>query len=285
MSQSTPADLVATISSMPSLPAIYVRLSEAIDDPNSSMRKIETVVHDDPSLAGRLLRLANSAYFGFPAKVDSISRAITLVGTRQLRDLSLATSVMALFKGVSPQYVTMDSFWRHAVACGLVARALASWRREPNPERFFVAGLLHDIGRLVLYLKRPQEMSKALDAARERVEPLYELETDVLGYNHAAVGGELLKQWNLPASLAAAVAWHHAPGGAGIDKAAAATVHVADVIANAIGSGSSGESRVPALSASAWEMLELQDSVVAQTLLLVQQQLQETFDTLMGEPA
>lgn len=285
MSRRTPADLVRTLTSMPSLPAIYVRLSEAIDDPNSSMREIEAIVHDDPALSGRLLRLANSAYFGFPAKVDSVARAITLVGTRQLRDLSLATSVMALFKGVSPQHVTMDSFWRHAVACGLVARALAGWRREPNPERLFVAGLLHDIGRLVLYLKQPQEMSRTLEAAREGVAPLYELEVEVLGYNHAAVGGELLRQWNLPASLAAAVTWHHAPSGAGSDKIAAATVHVADVIANAIGSGSSGESRVPALNASAWSMLELQDSVVTQTLLLVERQLQETLDTLMGEPA
>src|SRR3546814_16661563 len=111
---------------------------------------MEEVVYEDPALAGRLLRLANSAYFGFPGHVDSLSRAFTMVGTRQLRDLALATSVLDLFAGVSSELVSMASFWRHSVSCGLIARALATWRRTANDETFLVARRLPARGHLVL---------------------------------------------------------------------------------------------------------------------------------------
>jgi len=274
--------LVELVTMVPSLPAVYLRLSAVVEHPRSSMRAIEAVVYEDPSLAARLLRLANSAFFGFPARVDDLSRAITLVGTRQLRDLAMATSVLELFRGVSPQHVTMPSFWRHGVTCGLAARALAGWRREANPEQYFVAGLLHDLGRLVLYLKLPEDMSGILEEAARTGEPLYEVEHRHLGFDHAAVGGELLRHWNLPPHLCAAVAWHHAPQRAELHAPMAALVHVADVFANAAGFGSSGEARVPPLSKLAWQQLELPATVVVPTMSLIRQQLADTLTTLLG---
>ena len=279
----TPKQLAELVTVMPSLPQVYMRLSEVVEDPRSSLRAIEQVVFLDAALAGRLLRLANSAFFGFPAHVDTISRAITLVGTRQLRDLALATSVKALFKGLSPRHVTMTSFWRHGVTCGLAARALASWRRETNPEQYFVAGLLHDLGRLVLYLKMPEEMGRALEEAANTGEPLYAVEQRLLGFDHAAVSGELLRHWNLPAYLSAAVAWHHAPDRAGPHAMMASIVHVADLLANASGSGSSGESLVPPLNVAAWQRLGVPETVIAPTMSLVRQQVADTLSALFGD--
>jgi HD-like signal output (HDOD) protein len=148
-----PGRLIQAVKDVPSLPAAFSRLNTAVEDPRCTTRDIETIVREDAPLSGRLLRLANSAYFGFPGRVDTIARAITLVGTRQLRDLVLATSVIDMFKGVPTAHITMESYWQHSVACGLAARILASLRREPNPEQFFVAGLLHDIGRLIMYIQ------------------------------------------------------------------------------------------------------------------------------------
>src|SRR3569832_2368838 len=107
----------------------------------------------DPGLTTRLLKIANSAFYSFPSQIDSVSRAITIIGTRELRDLILATSVARLFKGLPNDLVSMDDFWRHSVCCGLAARALAAQRGERLLERFFVAGLRHDIGGVLLYRK------------------------------------------------------------------------------------------------------------------------------------
>lgn len=271
------------VGTVPSLPAVFLRLTAVVDDPRSAIRDMEEVVYEDPALAGRLLRLANSAYFGFPGHVDSLSRAITLVGTRQLRDLALATSVLDLFTGVSSELVSMASFWRHSVSCGLIARALATWRREANAEQFFVAGLLHDIGRLVLLLKASEPMIRALELSRRDNVLLHTVERDILGFDHATVGNELLQQWNLPPAICAAVGYHHMPMRAGANVPMAAVVHVADVMANAIAQGSSGMDAVPPLDESAWNALGLSVSVIRPSLDLVRQQLVETMTILLGE--
>lgn len=247
----TPRYLVESVSSVPSLPVIFERLSAVTEDPRSSSRDIEAIVREDSSLAGRLLRLANSAYFGFPARVDTLSRAITLVGSRQLRDLAIATAVMEIFRGVAPSRVSMKSFWRHSVACGLVARILASWRRETNCEQHFVTGLVHDIGRLILLIKQGDNMAAAMDSAASSASMLYECEARRFGFDHAAVGSVLLQRRNLPEYICAAVAFHHAPERAGVHKQAAAIVHVADILVNGMACGTSGERYVPPLNAEA----------------------------------
>lgn len=275
--------LAALVGTVPSLPAVFLRLTAVVDDPRSAIRDMEEVVYEDPALAGRLLRLANSAYFGFPGHVDSLSRAITLVGTRQLRDLALATSVLDLFVGVSSEMVSMRSFWRHSVSTGLIARALATWRREANAEQFFVAGLLHDIGRLVLLLKASESMVQALQRSRNNDVLLHVIERDILGFDHATVGNELLQQWNLPPAICAAVGYHHMPMRAGANIPTAALVHVADVMANAIALGSSGMDAVPPLDAGAWAALGLPVSVVKPSLNLVRQQLSDTMAIMLGE--
>ncbi|PIQ36833.1 MAG: HD family phosphohydrolase [Lysobacterales bacterium CG17_big_fil_post_rev_8_21_14_2_50_64_11] len=277
-------ELAALVDAVPSLPAVFLRLTAVVDDPRSAIRDMEEVVYEDPALAGRLLRLANSAYFGFPGHVDSLSRAITLVGTRQLRDLALATSVLDLFSGVASDVVSMASFWRHSVATGLLARALATWQREANAEQFFVAGLLHDIGRLVLLIKANESMVQALERSRVDDVLLHVVERDILGFDHAALGNELLRQWNLPPAICAGVAFHHLPMRAGANIPTAALVHVADVMANAIAFGSSGMDAVPPLEDAAWLALGLPVSVIKPSLDLVRQQFSDTMKIMM-EPA
>ena len=277
-------ELAALVDAVPSLPAVFLRLTAVVDDPRSAIRDMEEVVYEDPALAGRLLRLANSAYFGFPGHVDSLSRAITLVGTRQLRDLALATSVLDLFSGVASDVVSMASFWRHSVATGLLARALATWQREANAEQFFVAGLLHDIGRLVLLIKANESMVQALERSRVDDVLLHVVERDILGFDHVALGNELLRQWNLPPAICAGVAFHHLPMRAGANIPTAALVHVADVMANAIAFGSSGMDAVPPLEDAAWLALGLPVSVIKPSLDLVRQQFSDTMKIMM-EPA
>jgi HD-like signal output (HDOD) protein len=157
-----PRELLKGYVEVSSLPMIHVRLDEAINNPKKSLADIANIIREDPGLTARLLRIVNSAFYNFPTKVETISQAVTIVGNQQLSALALATSAMNMFRGIPGNLVSMDSFWRHSVGCGLAARVVATYRREPNAERFFVAGMLHDIGRPVLY-------SKISDDAREAI--------------------------------------------------------------------------------------------------------------------
>jgi len=253
----TPKELVNYCSGITSLPVVYQRLDEAINDPYSDLSTIAAILSEDSSLAARLLRLANSAMFCFPSRVETVSRAVTIIGTKQLRDLVLATSVIELFNKIPEEHVSMESFWRHSIATGIAARVIATYRREANVERFYVLGLLHDLGRLVMYLQIPEMANRAIELSSNNQSPLYQEEQQQLGFDHAAVGEALLVKWKLPAFLQEGVACHHKPGRATRYPEEAATVHIADIIANSFKMGSSGEPTVPPFVEKAWNRLGL----------------------------
>lgn len=257
-----PADMVRRSAQVASPPVVYQRLMEVINHPRSGAGDVARVVRDDPGLTARLLRVVNSAFYAFPRPIETVSQAVTVVGTAQIRDLALATSVMTMFTGIPRDLADMDSFWRHSLACGVGARALATIRRESNVERMFLAGLLHDLGRLILFMHEGDRCRSLLEQAQSTGELLYVLEKKDFGFDHGQVGGALLELWNLPRSLQEAVEYHHRPRQASRFPVEAAAVHVADIIANALGLGSSGERRVPPLVPEAWEATGIDPSVI-----------------------
>lgn len=251
-------ELVRAAPEVSSPPTVYQRLMAVINHPRSGLADIAGVIAEDQGLTARLLRVVNSAFFSFPQRIDSINQAVTVVGTSQIRDLALATSVKALFEHVPEDLVDVDSFWFHSLACGVTARVVANQRRESNVERFLVAGLLHDIGRLLIYLQMGDEARRALHRARDERIPLFEAERDVLGCDHAEVGFVLLQEWNFPLALQEAVKHHHRPERASRYPVEVATVHLADIVAHALRWGRSGESRVPPLETASWTHLGLE---------------------------
>jgi len=238
-------------------PLVYQRLMEVINHPRGGAGDVANVIRQDTALTARLLKLVNSAFFSFPRRIETVSQAVSVVGTSQVRDLALATSVMEVFRDVPGELVDMERFWKHSLACGVAARILAGLRREANVERFLVAGILHDVGRLVLYLRAPEASRDVLTRARTESSLLYEVERRMLGFDHGSVGGALMRRWNMPLSLAEALEHHHQPLRASRYPDEAATIHLADIIATALGIGSSGETFVPPVSQAAWTQLGL----------------------------
>jgi len=275
-----PQDLLSGYVEVSSLPMMYTRINDAISNPRMSMGDIGRVISEDSGLSARLLRIVNSAFYGFPSKVDTITRAVTIVGTQQLRALALATSVMNMFKGIPSEIVNMESFWKHSVGCGLAARAIATYRRESNTELFFTAGILHDIGRLIFYVKAPDLVKKAFEKSKADGDLLFVAERDVIGFDHCAMGRALVQGWKLPASLEEAVAFHNNPAGATRYPVETAIVHVADIIAHVMMLGTTGERFVPPLLAKAWEVLGLQESILAPTIDQVGRQFDETVELM-----
>ncbi len=278
-----PGDLLKGCIEVSSLPTIYCRINEAINNPASSMAGIGKIISDDPGLTLRLLRLVNSAFYGFPTKIETITQALVIIGTKQLRDLALATSIVSLFEGIPKEFVSMESFWRHSIACGIAAKTLAAYRRESNTERFFIAGLLHDIGRLILYKKAGNQIREALLRSKTGESLLFLAEREMLGFDHAVLGRRLLQGWNLPVSLEEAVAFHHEPGGARRYPIETAVVHVADIIVNAIQFGSSGERYVPPLDGEAWERIGFPASKLSSLLEHLDSQVNEVIHSFLWD--
>ena len=243
-----------------SLPTIFFQIDRAINHPSSSSTDIAKALRTDQGLSARLLRIANSAFFGFPQRVESVDQAIRIIGTRQLHDLVLATVVLSQFRGVDANLVTMKSFWQHSFACGIAARTLATRRRETNVEHFFVAGLLHDIGSLVLYQEFPQRAAAALEMHRRDRTALDEVERAVIGCDHGQVGAALMTLWKLPEFYREVAANHHHPAGCRSPSMGTAVVHISDLLVAGLALGSNGEIDLPHFCGEAWDMVGLPPS-------------------------
>ena len=276
--------LISETENVYSLPLIYERLTEVINHPRSSIEDITKVISKDQGLTARLLKLANSPLFGYFTKIDSIGKAATIIGTQQLQSLALAVSVIEVFAGVPENLINMKTFWQHSIACGITARALAIYRREPNVERVFAAGILHDVGRLVLCTAMPEIFARMLVTCRDENRLLYSLEEEELGFTHATVGGRLLEKWRIPSSIAEPVACHHAPETARIFPLEAAYIHLADIICKSLGIGFNGEWFVPPLEPLSWERLDIPAASLPDIVKHVEPQLAETVSILGGRP-
>jgi len=268
---------------IPSLPPVCARLNDAVNNPRTSTLEIADLIGSDPALTARLLRLVNSSFYSFPSRIETPSQAVMIVGTAHLCDLALTTSIARLFKDVPEGIVSMASFWRHSIACGLGARLLAAYRQEPNVERYFVAGMLHDIGRLVLYQQAPGASREVLLRARGEERLLHDVEREAFGYDHAGVGAELMRLWSLPASLEEAVAFHHEPRRARRYPLEAALVHVGDIVAQALEMGTSGERLVPPLEAAAWDMIELSPRILPDAVAALERQFDDVAAAMLEE--
>ncbi|WP_460031127.1 HDOD domain-containing protein [Megalodesulfovibrio paquesii] len=264
--------LVARHAKLCTLPDIYHRIVEVLQNPRSSAMHIAEVVSKDVSLSARLLKLVNSPFYGFPGRIDSIPRAVTLLGSNELTTLAHGVTVVREFESLRTQGVDMRRFWEHSVACGLFARALAGRKPGLSEERFFVAGLLHDIGRLVLIKERQDHMRYALALARVEGMPLWRAERRVFGFDHGQVASKLLRSWHFPVDLERMIANHHTPLKSE-NILEASFVNVADCITLALDIGASGNPFVPSLEARAWEALEITPGVVATAAKQVDRQL------------
>ena len=264
-----------------SLPEVYDQLLSVVGHPDCSAGDIAQVVHEDTVFATRLLRLVNSTLFGFPQRIDSLDQAVILAGSGPLKDLALATSVVGRFEQLDTDLVDMRGFWHHSIACGLCARAIAQERRHANAERHFVTGLLHDVGRLVMLMRAPEQMHEVLERDSDGGTPACEAEAELLGCNHTEVGAALMRKWNLPAYLQECTRYHHAPLQAPQFALEAAVVHVAEVITASVGLDDVNPVAQP-LHAAAVQLIGLEPPALRSIVAEVESQLQPCLQSLLS---
>jgi len=244
---------------LPEIPSVVFELNEVIANPMSSAEQIAEVVNRSPSLTALLLRIVNSSFYSFPSKIDKVSHAVTLIGTREISGLALGISILSIFRNIPKEIIDMYSFLKHSLACAILSRVFAAHLNSNQTEQLFVSGLLHDLGRLILYIYFPNESHNIITRSRNESRLLYKVEKEYLECDHAQVGKQLMEQWKLPMILENNVCYHHKPSDAQ-QPIPATIVHLADLIVNSLGIGSSGERFVPHLDYDAWENLELSPS-------------------------
>jgi HD-like signal output (HDOD) protein len=265
----TALEIVADIDRLASMPAVYHRVKQVIDDPNGSIGRLAEAMATDPAMTARILRIVNSPYYGYPGRIDTISRALNILGMQQVHDLVLAWAISATLVGIRPALMSMDAFWRDSVARAVAARQLARHAHFIDTERLFVEGLLSNIGHLVLYVRAPELALDASTTAKRTGEPLHEAERRIVGCDYAAVGAALVALWRLPAPFEEPLRCQVEPDTAIEHRLEATILHVAGTLADAL-----SLSAPPSIEPQALETLGIDDASLKELGLQLPRQVE-----------
>ncbi len=277
----TQEQLLAAVRRLPSLPAVATELILSFEKETVDTDALARKIALDPSLSAATLRLANSSFYGLAGKVATLADAIMVLGLRQLRSLVVTAAVVGRLPVPAGTGFDVDAFWRHSICTALAARQIAEHLKIPA-EQAYIAGLLHDIGRLALATCFP-ELFKEVSAYRTQHDCyLYQAERDVLGLDHSVAGRIMTSHWHFPAAIAEAVACHHAPESEEASSLAG-VIHVADILAHGLDMGHGSDDLVPRLSANAWYRLSMDWNELRNHLARIEE-LQQEVASLLGTP-
>lgn len=236
------------IINLPTLPSVVAKMIELVDNPKTSAASLARLISTDQALTAKILKLANSPYYGFPREISTVNLAIVVLGFNTVKDIGLSITVLNAFKGrQESEHFDVTKFWEHCIACGVASRFLARVFRYGTVGEAFVAGLLHDVGKVVLNQYLDDEFKEIMKQVHEKDATLIEAERKVLGTTHAEVGGWLADRWNLPAPIANAIRLHHQPLEPVRQREIVLLVHFADFLVRMAGIGDSGNKLPPEL--------------------------------------
>lgn len=244
-----------------SLPDIVVKMNALLENPNTNIATIADLISLDAGLTVQLLKLVNSSYYSLPKPVDSITTAISIIGVNDLRDMVMAAKIIKKFNSIPVDLITPESFWQHNIACATTCKVIAKVFKISNSERFFILGLLHDIGKLVMYIGQPELSNYILSLIKKNDKNIAEIEHIAFGFSHEEVGAELMKTWGLPESIYTPCMYHHNPEQAPNFKFETATLHLANSIANLIEDPFSFDDALP-MKPVIWELLNVDSSTL-----------------------
>jgi HD-like signal output (HDOD) protein len=272
--------LVLSEIKLPAIPKIVSSLNQALSHEETSADDIASIIELDTSLSAALLKLVNSPFYGLTIKVEAISRAVTVLGHRQVYTLAIGQMVSKFVSAGVPKNIDLYVFWEHCIGCAIISRCLSELRGDPDPETLFIAGMLHDVGRLVQFSSLPAHTQFIFRELARRQVPIVQAEMEILGLDHAMLGGLLLDDWGVPASLADVVRHHHDPLAAS-DVSRAAVVHVADLLTHMLIIEPKALAQAQPTSSQAWESLGLGPEQVVDLAGKLDAHIQDTLAILL----
>jgi HD-like signal output (HDOD) protein len=236
---------ISQIKDLPTLPTVMEKIVTLTSDPDVSIARVEEAISTDPVISTKLLRIVNSAYFSFFREITSLRQAIVVLGLEATKNLVYGTSIISAFGRESKiKQFPLEGFWKYSVACGNISRTLASLLDYSFYEEAFLAGLVHNIGKIVLARYKPDEFERSIEKALDSGIPLSEAELSFIGFDHNDVGHHLAIRWRLPHMLDEAITFNERPGEAENQKELASIVRLASLLCRSYGIGTSGEPEV-----------------------------------------
>ena len=268
-------DIVENVEQLPAFPAVVTRLVEVINSPDSSADDAAALIEMDPALTGKMLRIANSAFYGMSRSISSVSSAVVILGFNTIRTLVLSASLVGVFgkESGNPRF-DLERFWLHSITCALCCRALVRpllHTRMMDPESAFCAGLLHDVGKLVFNQFADNDYGRVCESATTGRVPLLDAERAILGSDHARLGRVIADKWGLPLDLEHCMVHHHAPNESEVARDLVTVVHIADWMAHGFDAAVMEGELLPQLGSHA-----------LQTLSLTEQQLEQVRESVRG---
>jgi len=226
------ANILRDIRDLPTLPTVASKVMEMTRDPQCSQIDLAAVVEQDPAIAARLLKLVNSPFYGIAGTVSSVQQALVFVGMSNIRNLVLSASAMEIFhEGGEIGPFSRKELWIHSLGCAIAARRLAQASRSLDPETAFTAGLIHDVGKVVLDRFFREDLERIIDLLDRHTASMAEVERSIMGLDHGEIGGYVAQRWRLPDVLQEAISYHHKPLDAPSQRQVASLIDVANAIA------------------------------------------------------
>ena len=247
---------VSRLRTLPTLPKLLERVIVALEDPDTNFSNVAELIEVDQSLTSQVLRLANSAFYSAQGSVSQVGQALVMLGTAVTRSIILSTGAFDM-RGVD-----LPGFWEHSLGCAVAAGAIAKVTGRVNVEEVTAAGLLHDLGKVVLCKQLPDAFVHIVETAAATKRTFLEVERETLGTDHCEIAGWLVEKWRFPACLAEPITWHHAPSRALVARDETAIVHVANALVRALGYGSGGDRLLAAIDPTAWARLALTPDIL-----------------------
>ena len=251
---------VENINSLPTIPSTLKQISKVIGDPVISLKEIGDFIGNDPALTTKILKMVNSAFYGFPGRISSASHATVLLGLNVIKGLLVGVSVFEVMQN------TMLGLWEHSLGCAITSRLMAKRKGLKDYDDVYAAGLLHDIGKIILFLEFPKEYKETINEAELKEITIVEAERDHFVANHADIGSWLAEKWFFPRNLIEVIKYHHNPHLSKNAPVETAIVHLADIFMRANGVGFAGDPFVPAVNPVAFETLKFSETDIKEIL-------------------
>lgn len=263
MAKITLNELVNRVDEIPVFSQTVGKILKLVEDPKSDAHDIEKEILKDQGFTTKILKLANSAYFGATRQISTVSQATTILGFQAIKSLVLASSVGKVLKAELPGYaLEKEALWKQSQICAITARVISKKIKFRQPDQAYTAGLLRDIGKVILDHYLNEQFNKIMDEVNDGLKSFVEVEEEILGFNHGQVGAKIAEKWNLPEDLVEAIAFHHQPEKAQLNSKLVAITHIADGLVMMMGIHIGADGLAYGFSSAAMDLLNIDEAIL-----------------------
>jgi HD-like signal output (HDOD) protein len=274
--------IIKEIDEFPTLPTIYSTLSEVISNPRSTAGDVSNIILQDQSSASKILKTANSAAYGVMGKVTTVSQAVVYIGFEEVKNLIVSQSILDIFGNVNlTKAINPIDLWKHSIAVGIISKNIAKGMGIRNFETYFLSGILHDIGKLLFLKSIPELYDKVINYSIANNIPVIEVEKNIIGMSSSLAGSLLAEKWNIPATIRNTIKYQHIGLLNDKPETLVSIVHLANIVAEMLELGYSGEYLIPEVNKQIWQVIKLPTAFFTKNLPLIIKEYQDSVNLLL----